>query len=83
VKGVNANKYQMALEVAIKMVAERISSNHGWTINQTLDEMSRLDIFDRLSDVDSLLWTESPVDLTEMVETELRGEEIDPAYYFK
>jgi hypothetical protein len=80
---VNESKYQMALEMVIKMVAERVAANHDWTINRTLDEMSRLAVFDRLSSLDSELWTESPVDLTEMIETELSGEVIDPHYYFK
>jgi hypothetical protein len=79
----NEIKYQMAMEAMIKIVTERVAANHSWTINQTLDRISELEIFDRLSDVESSLWTESPVDLTEMIETELCGDTIDPGFYFK
>ncbi|MDR3242947.1 MAG: hypothetical protein LBT34_03350 [Clostridiales Family XIII bacterium] len=76
------DKYQLALEYVIKMVVERIAESHGWTVNRTLEETSQLDIFDRLSDVESALWTENPVDLVEMVETELRGEKPAPEMFF-
>ncbi|MDR3295590.1 MAG: hypothetical protein LBT26_07160 [Clostridiales Family XIII bacterium] len=76
------DKCQLALEYVIKMVAERIAESHGWTINRTLEEMSQLDIFDRLSDVESALWTENPVDLAAMAETELRGGKPAPELFF-
>ncbi|MDR3304884.1 MAG: hypothetical protein LBS85_02475 [Clostridiales Family XIII bacterium] len=79
---VNTDKYQLALAYVIKMVAERIAKTHAWTINRTLEEISQLDIFDRLSDVDSALWTENPVDLAEMIETELCGEKLAPELFF-
>lgn len=78
----NENKYQMALEGVIKMVVERVAVNHGWTINKTLEELSQLEIFDRLSDVETSLWTESPVNLADMIEIELNGGHIDAGYYF-
>jgi hypothetical protein len=73
----------MALETAIKMVVERVAQDHGWTLNQTIEEVSQLSIFDALSDPETFLWTESPVDLADMIETELRGGTIDPSRYFK
>ena len=78
----NESKYQMALEGIIKLVVERVALNHGWTFNHALDEMSQLDVFDKLSDENSKLWTESPVNLAEMMEIELRGETIGPEWYF-
>jgi hypothetical protein len=72
----------MALEGVIKMVVERVAVNHGWTINKTLEELSQLEIFDRLSDVETSLWTESPVNLADMIEIELNGGHIDAGYYF-
>ena len=78
----NENKYQMALEGVIKLVIERVAENHGWTFNYTFEELSQLDIFDRLSDVNTSLWTESPVNLAEMMEIELHGETIGPEWFF-
>ena len=77
-----ADKYRLASEYVIKMVVERVSENHGWTINETLETISQLDIFGRLQDPATSLWTSNPVDIADMVETELRGEEIDAARYF-
>jgi len=77
-----ANKYRLASEYVIKMVVDLIAENHNWSTNETLENISFLEIFDRLQDPDTSLWTTNPVDLAEMVETELRGERIDPACYF-
>jgi len=76
------NKYRLASEYVIKMVVVRIAENHDWSINDTLEKIAVLEIFDGLQDPDTSLWTTNPVDLAEMVETELRGETIDPACYF-
>ena len=78
----NENKYQMALEGVIKLVVERVAANHGWMFNHTLEELSQLDIFDCLSDVNTTLWTESPVNLAEMMEIELRGETVGLEWFF-
>ena len=72
----------MALEGVIKLVVERMAENHGWTFNNTLERLSQLDIFDRFCDANTSLWTESPVNLTEMMEIELRGESIGPEWFF-
>jgi len=77
-----ADKYRLATEYVIKMVAERIAESHNWTINETLEKLTALDIFERLQDPDSSLWTTNPIELAEMVETELRGETIEPERYF-
>jgi hypothetical protein len=42
-----------------------------------------IEIYDRIGDPDTSLWTMNPIDLAEMVETELRGETIAPLCYFK
>ena len=78
----SVDKYRLAAECVIKMVVERIADNHGWTINETLEKLTTLEIFDRLQEPDTSLWTTNPVDLADMVETELRGEEIAPERYF-
>jgi len=72
----------MALEGVIKLVVERVADNHGWSFNHTLQELTQLEIFDRLNDLDTSLWTESPVNLAEMMEIELRDETIGPEWYF-
>ena len=77
-----ADKYRLASEYVTKMVVERIAENHCWSINETLEKVSALEVFDTLQDPDTCLWTTNPVDIAEMVETELRGETIDPACYF-
>jgi len=76
------NKFRLATEYVIKMVAERVAENHKWTINETLEKFTSLEIFERLQEPDSSLWTTNPLDLTDMVETELRGETIEPERYF-
>lgn len=63
-------------------VVEQVAVNHGWTFNQTLEELSQIDVFDQLSDENTKLWTESPVNFAEMMEIELRGETIGPEWYF-
>jgi hypothetical protein len=78
----NEQKYQMALEGVIKLVVERVAANRGWTFNHALEELSQLDIFDRLSDERTKLWTESPVNLADMMEIELRGETVGPEWFF-
>ncbi|MDR0875427.1 MAG: DUF3990 domain-containing protein [Clostridiales Family XIII bacterium] len=50
---------------------------------KTQHAVERLEYVDALSDPETSLWTESTVDLAEMIETELRGETIDPSRYFK
>jgi len=72
----------MALEGIIKLVVERIAANHGWTFNRAIEELSLLDIFDRLGDENTKLWTEGPVNLADMIEIELRGETIGPEWFF-
>ena len=78
----NENKYQLAIEGIIKLVVERVAKNHGWTFNHALEELSQLDVFDSLNDVNTSLWTESPVNLAEMMEIELRDEAIGPEWFF-
>jgi hypothetical protein len=78
----NRDRLQLAQQYVMKMVVMRISQNHGWDINRTLEEISRLEIYEKLSVLDTSLWTDNPIDLAAMVETELRGDTIAPADFF-
>ena len=79
---VTADKYRLASEYVIKMVVEHVAAAHHWTINDTLERISQLDIFERLQNPETTLWTSNPVDLADMVETELQGETIDISRYY-
>ena len=77
-----ADKYRLASEYVIKMVAEQVAESHGWTMNDTLERLSQLDLFERLQEPETSLWTSNPVDIADMIEAELRGEEVDVSRFF-
>ena len=78
----SADKYRLASEYVIKMVAERVADKHGWSINETLERISQLEVFGRLQDPATSLWTSNPVDIADMVEIELSGNKIDIGRYY-
>jgi hypothetical protein len=77
-----ADKYKLAAEYVIKAVVEKVADNHGWSVNEALCAVSQLEIYTRLKDPKTSLWTSNPMDLAVMVETELAGEKIKEESYF-
>jgi hypothetical protein len=72
----------LATELVTVGVIAAVADEHGWTINDTITRVSQLEVFDRLCDTETGLWTESPLNLAAMIDTEWRGDTIDPDDYF-
>jgi hypothetical protein len=74
--------YSLAAELVTLTVVSVLAERHGWSINETLEKVSQVEVFDRLADSETGLWAESPYDLANMIDIELGGGSIDPNYYF-
>jgi hypothetical protein len=76
-------KYDMAAKLTIQMVLEIMQKRHGWDMNQTISQCSKLQLYELLSDSDTEWWVDNPNDIADLFEKELNGQKLDPLDYFK
>jgi hypothetical protein len=80
---VTESKYTLATKMVAKMVAEELADRNGLTRNEAISQLTKTTIYDKLLDVSTKLWLDNPIDITNMVMYELRGEKIPLELYFK
>jgi hypothetical protein len=55
----------------------------AWSMNTAPSKLSKTEIYERLLDCRTQLWTENPSDLTTMVDLELDGKDVPVEMFFK
>jgi hypothetical protein len=78
-----SNKYALAARLTVNLVAESLMHRHAWDMNTALSKLSKTEIYERLIDHRTQLWTENPSDLATMVDLELDGKEVPAEMFFK
>lgn len=76
-------KYELAARMTIQMVLRIIEKRKGWTENEAVSRLSKCPLYARLGNVSTKLWMDNPIDLADMFERELRGEQLTLADFFK
>jgi hypothetical protein len=73
----------MAAKMSAKMVAEELADRNGWSLNEAISKLTKTSIYERMLDVSTTLWMDNPRDIADMVEYELRGEDVPVDRFFK
>ncbi|MDR1714205.1 MAG: hypothetical protein LBR39_08675 [Coriobacteriales bacterium] len=73
---------EMELFRADLYVAEIVSVRRGWTLNKTLSELTKTEVYALLVDSKSKLWTHHPSVIADMSDCDYTGEPIPPELYF-
>jgi hypothetical protein len=73
----------LAARLTVSLLAESLMRRHAWDMNTALSKLSKTEIYERIIDHRTQLWTENPSDLASMVDMELNGEEVPAEMFFK